>query len=273
MIDIRDLLLNWIFPFCIGACIGSFLNVCIYRIPLGKSIVYPGSHCASCGAPIPWWHNVPIFSWFILRGRAACCGTKVDFRYVLVEALTAGLILVLWRYYGEESPWLALVYIVFTCGLVIATFIDFDHFIIPDRITLGGCVLGLVLSATCPELQHTNSVVGALLRSLIGLLAGGGLLLAISIIGRIVFRKEAMGMGDVKFLAAMGAFLGWQSVPFIIAVSSLVGSVFGIGLMIVSGRRWGVRIPFGPYLALAALIWILGGIQWMCWYLNMLAGR
>ncbi|MDR0533694.1 MAG: prepilin peptidase [Verrucomicrobiales bacterium] len=271
--DYRDLILNWLFPFCIGACIGSFLNVCIYRIPLGKSVVHPGSHCAACGSPIRWWNNLPIFSWFILRGRSACCGTRIDFRYALVEALTAGLILVLWQCYGLTDPWLALIYILFTCGLIIATFIDFDYFIIPDRITLGSCVAGLLLSAVYPQLQQVSSPLAGLGRSFIGLVVGGGLLWAVAIIGRLVFRKEAMGFGDVKFLAGMGAFLGWQSVPFIVAVSSLIGSVFGIGLMLMSGRRWGVRIPFGPYLALAALVWVLGGSKWMYWYLDMLAGR
>jgi leader peptidase (prepilin peptidase)/N-methyltransferase len=271
--DYRDLILNWLFPFCFGACVGSFLNVCIYRIPIGRSVVHPGSHCAVCGAPIPWWNNLPILSWFILRGRAACCGTRIDFRYALVEALTAGLFVALWRSYGLHTPWLAVIYLVFTCGLIAATFIDFDYFIIPDRITLGSCVLGLAVSAAYPQLHHSGSVWGGLVQGLIGMVFGGGLLLGVSVIGRIIFRKEAMGMGDVKFLAGMGAFLGWQSVPFILAVSSLIGSVFGITLMILSGRRWGVRIPFGPYLALAALIWILGGSKWMAAYLDYIGGR
>ena len=270
--DYRDIILNWLSPFCIGACVGSFLNVCIYRIPIGKSVVHPGSHCAACGAAIPWWNNLPILSWFILRGRSACCGTRIDFRYALVEALTAGLFLALWQKYST-TPLLAGIYLLFTCGLIAATFIDFDYFIIPDRITLGSCVAGLVLSALYPRLQGEISIWGGLLKSLIGLVFGGGLLLAVSIFGKIIFRKEAMGMGDVKFLAGMGAFLGWQSVPFIVAVSSMIGSVFGIALMMVSGRRWGVRIPFGPYLALAALIWILGGNKWMGMYLEFLAGR
>jgi leader peptidase (prepilin peptidase)/N-methyltransferase len=271
--DYREIILHWLFPFCLGACVGSFLNVCIYRIPIGRSVVTPGSHCAACGAAIPWWNNLPILSWFILRGRSACCGTKIDFRYALVEALTALLFTVLWWYHGAASPSAAVIYMVFAAALLVATFIDFDYFIIPDRITLGSCAAGLALSAAFPVLQGESSWSAGLLRSFIGLVVGGGLLWAVAIIGKLVFRKEAMGFGDVKFLAGMGVFLGWQSVLFIVAVSSLIGSVCGVALMVASGRRWGLRIPFGPYLALAAVIWMLGGSRWMAWYLEFLSRR
>ncbi|MDR1145732.1 MAG: prepilin peptidase [Verrucomicrobiales bacterium] len=272
MMDYREIILHWLFPLCVGACVGSFLNVCIYRIPLGKSVVAPGSHCAACGAAIPWWRNLPVLSWFVLRGRAACCGTRIDFRYALVEALTAALTVTLWRYYAA-TPVLAVIYLTFTAALIVATFIDLDYFIIPDRITLGACVAGLALSVAVPELHGAASWSAGLLRGALGLVCGGGLLLAVALLGRLIFRREAMGLGDVKLLAGMGALLGWQSVLFIIAVSSLIGSVFGLGWMLVNGFRRGLKIPFGPYLALAALLWLLGGSQWMARYLAYLAGR
>ncbi|MDR2462733.1 MAG: prepilin peptidase [Verrucomicrobiales bacterium] len=273
MIELRDIIVHGLPPFFIGACVGSFLNVCIYRIPLGKSVVTPGSRCAACGAGIRWWNNLPILSWFLLRGRAVCCGTRIDFRYALVEALTAGLFLALWRCYGVTAPWLAVIYMVFVAALVVATFIDFDYYIIPDRITLGCCVAGLSLSAAAPELHGAVSWSAGLLRSAAGLITGGGLLWAVAVVGRRVFRKEAMGFGDVKFLAGMGALLGWQAVVFIVAVSSLAGAACGIMVMMVSGWRRELRIPYAPYLALAAVVWVLGGWRVMAWYSEFLIGN
>ncbi|MDD5260589.1 MAG: prepilin peptidase [Methylacidiphilales bacterium] len=258
-------LLNYLAPFLVGACIGSFLNVCIYRIPLGRSVIHPGSHCAACGSPIPWQYNIPILGWLLLRGRAACCGTKIDSRYPLVEFITAAAFVALWNLYPPTPAW---IYILFACGLIIATFIDLDHFIIPDRISLGGCLAGLLLSAVCPELHEKSTAWQGFLFGCYGLLLGGGLLYAIAVLGSAVLKKDAMGMGDVKFLAAMGAFLGWQAPLFIIMVSSLVGSVFGIALMIRRHKRWGLKIPFGPFLAIAAAVWLLGGKQWMADYIH-----
>jgi leader peptidase (prepilin peptidase)/N-methyltransferase len=194
--DARDLILHWLFPLFTGACVGSFLNVCIYRIPLGRSVVRPGSHCAACGAPIPWWRNLPVLSWFILRGRAACCGTRIDFRYALVEALTAALFVTLWQRYAV-LPWLAAIYLLFVCGLIVATFVDLDHFIIPDRITLGGGVLGVLLSALYPQLHHTHLMWQGLWLGLAGLAAGGGLLLVIALAGSVIFRQPPpLGRAD-----------------------------------------------------------------------------
>jgi leader peptidase (prepilin peptidase) / N-methyltransferase len=256
--------LHYLVPILFGACFGSFLNVCIYRMPLGKSVIFPSSRCAACGSPLPWQVNLPILSWFLLRGRTACCDTPLHFRYPLVEIITAALSLWIWNLY---PPALALSYLVFTYGLIVATFIDIDHFIIPDEISLGGCVLALLLSLLIPELHHTPEHLHGLLRSFIGLLFGGGLLLAIALLGSWLLRKEAMGMGDVKLMATMGAFLGWKAPLFIIALSSLLGSIIGISLMIRKQKRWGLKMPFGPFLALAALIWVLGGHHWMERYL------
>ena len=244
----------------LGACIGSFLNVCIYRLPLGRSIFYPPSSCACCGKRIPWRHNVPILSWLWLKGRAACCGCKVDARYPLVEALTAAGITILWIAY----PWpLAVVYSLFFCGLVVGSCIDLDYLILPDEITLGGCVAGLVLSALIPELQHAASWQDGLLQSILGLTVGALLLWSVAVVGKLVFRKEAMGMGDVKLMAAMGAFLGWQATLFTLATASFIGTIGGLFILMRRRRKWGVELPFGPYLAIAAILWLLGGRLWM----------
>jgi leader peptidase (prepilin peptidase)/N-methyltransferase len=256
-------LLSGVWVVLTGACVGSFLNVCIYRMPLGRSIIRPRSHCAACGTALPWKYNLPVLSWLILRGRAACCGTKIDVRYPLVESLTAAGCLALWWLY--PAP-LWIIYSIFFCGLVVATFVDIDHFIIPDEISLGGLVVGLVLSTVFPELQGVGSFWQGFLWSLAGAVLGGGTLYLISWIGSAILKKEAMGMGDVKLLAAMGAFLGWQSPFFIIAVSSVIGSVFGIFLLFRKRKAFGVRMPFGPYLALAGVLWLLGGREWMARY-------
>lgn len=254
-------------PLLVGACLGSFLNVCIYRIPLGRSVIYPGSHCAACGAPIPWQHNIPVVSWFLLKGRAACCGTKIDGRYPVVEALTAGLMWAVWQIYGHE-PVIAFIHTLAVSGLLLATFIDIDHFIIPDRVSLGGCVLGLGFAVIFPEFIGAENWLQGLWRSFLGLAVGGGLLFIIAVLGLVVFRKEAMGMGDVKLVAAMGAFYGWEVVPFVVAVASFIGSAFGLATLLYRRRhRWGVAMPFGPHLAAAALIYILGGNVWMANYL------
>ncbi|MEO0454647.1 MAG: prepilin peptidase [Verrucomicrobiota bacterium] len=251
-------LLQWIAPIAIGLCIGSFLNVCIYRIPLSRSVVFPASRCAPCGRKLSWFQNIPVLSWAMLKGRCSCGLTRLSFRYPLVEILTALLITAVWQLY---SPPLSLLYILVICGLLVATFVDIDLYIIPDLISLGGIVIGLIASASLPSLHGQASWTGGLWYGFIGTLVGGGTLLSVALLGTIVFRKEAMGMGDVKLLAAIGAFLGWQSIFFIIAVSSLTGAVFGIVQMLGRQVRWGMPIPFGPFISLGALIYILGARQ------------
>jgi leader peptidase (prepilin peptidase)/N-methyltransferase len=258
---------NYLAPFLIGACLGSFFNVCIYRMPLGRSIVHPGSHCSACGTPLPWTQNIPIFAWFFLRGRAACCGARLDFRYALVEILTAALFTVLWNHY---PPMLAVIYCALTGALIVGSFIDLDYFILPDEITVGGIVAGFLLCFLVPEMQGTESRWQALKLSAIGAGVGFGVLWLIAIIGTLVLRKEAMGFGDVKLLGALGAFFGWPSVPFIIAASSILGSLIGGIVLLRSRRKLGIPIPFGPFIALAALIWMLGGNDWMMEYLSFL---
>lgn len=247
------------FSFAIGACIGSFLNVCIYRIPLDVSVVKPASHCAACGTPIPWYYNLPIISWFVLGGRAACCGVKIDRRYWIVEACTALLFLAIFLKFNTSGVAVMLCYGLMSAGLIIASGIDMDHFIIPDRFTLGGCVAGMICSTVFPQLQGETTAFGGFTESLRGAFVAGLVLWGVAQIGSKVFKKEAMGMGDVKFIAGMGAFLGATSIVWIIPISAFLGSIFGIFLIFSKGGTWGTRMPYGPFLALAAILWLFGG--------------
>lgn len=268
-----------------GACVGSFLNVCIYRIPLDLSVVAPRSHCPACKKQIAWYHNVPIFSYLTLKGTCAYCGVKITPRYVLVELLVAILFLLVWFKFevipgyipplGMDiftNPFLIPIYWLVVSGLVLGTFVDFEYMIIPDRVTLGGIVSGLMLSVAVPALHGKETILASFISSLIGLVAGWGLLWFVAIIGKAIFKKDAMGFGDVKLMGAIGAFFGWQAVLFVIMASSFVGAFVGIGLVLTKKEEIQGRIPYGPYISLAALIWILwGGTLWGM-YINLLMG-
>lgn len=249
--------------FVVGACIGSFLNVCVYRIPLNRSIVHPGSHCAACGTPIPWYNNLPILSWLFLRGRAACCGTRIDLRYWLVEVGMAFLFLALWLSY---PPIEAVIYAVMVSGLTVACLIDLDHYIIPDRFTLGGCLVGFIACAIHPQLMGKTTALQGFSWSLASAIIGALTLLGIAWLGTLLFKKEAMGMGDVKFLAAICSFLGTTSITWILPLSSLIGSILGLTLVFWQRGAWGTRIPYGPFLGLAAIAWLFGGSDFMYGY-------
>jgi len=255
-----------VFAFVVGACVGSFLNVCVYRIPLNRSVVSPGSHCSACGAPIPWYHNLPVISWLVLRGRAACCGTRIDFRYWLVELGMAFLFMSVWLKYGEADPVTAVLYLVMISGLTCACLIDLDHYIIPDRFSLGGCVAGFVACTIHPALMGQKTALQGFSWSLASAILGALVLLGVAWLGTMLFKKEAMGMGDVKLLAAICAFLGGLSITWILPLSSLIGA--GLGLMLVFWQRgaWGTRIPYGPFLGLAAILWLFGGADLTNWY-------
>ncbi|HEY1794066.1 MAG TPA: prepilin peptidase [Opitutaceae bacterium] len=273
----------WFFPaiaFVLGACIGSFLNVVIYRVPAGKSIVTPGSTCA-CGKAIAWHDNIPILSWLVLRGRARCCGRRFSFRYPFVELLTACLFLACWL---RLPPAVAVCGWVLLSSLVCATFIDLDHMIIPDVFTIGLAVAGLLLSALVPALHGERSAFYILdsLRSgadaMAGLIAGSGVILWIALISEAILKKEAMGFGDVKFVGAIGAFCGWHGAVFAIFGGAAVGTLWialALAWQKVSGRPGagapraetpegepaemglGVHVPFGPMLAVAGAIYFL----------------
>jgi leader peptidase (prepilin peptidase) / N-methyltransferase len=283
----------WFFPVAaslFGAIVGSFLNVVIYRMPLDKSIVTPGSHCA-CGAPIKWYDNIPVLSWFLLRGKARCCGRSYSFRYAFVELLTAALFLACWTMF---PPAKALCGMFFVSCILCAFFIDLDHMIIPDEFTIGLGVVGVVLSVFVPSLHNQSDelfIVGALQSGLIsfqGLLIGSGLVLWIALIAEALLKKEAMGFGDVKFVGAIGAFLGWQGAVFSIFGGAVVGTVW-IGLAMIWKKLFGdkvqvapraetadgqpaelgmgAQIPFGPMLAIGALMHFFYFNAWMDSYL------
>lgn len=253
-----------------GACIGSFANVCIHRIPREESIVHPRSRCPSCGNLIRWYDNIPVLSFFLLRGRCRRCGTRISIRYPIVELIMAALFLAIWNRFGFDAR--TLVYMGLAAALVVATFVDLDFMIIPDRISLGGMPAGLLLSVLVPALHGQTDPWQSLGSSVIGLLAGSGSLYLVGWLGRLAFKKEAMGLGDVKLLGTIGAFLGWPGVLFTILLSSLFGSLVGVGLVLTGGKAWQSRIPYGPYLAAAAIVWILGGSAWWDLYLNWVLG-
>jgi leader peptidase (prepilin peptidase)/N-methyltransferase len=345
--------------FLFGAIVGSFLNVCIYRLPLGQSIVSPPSHCPHCNYSIPWYLNLPLVTWVYLGGKCRNCGAPISIRYFLVELLTAITFLGCWLTFGRESAWLALVYAVFLAGLITATFIDFEHFIIPDEITVGGTVVGFVCSFLLPSLHSETLLSGSLRESVLGIVAGAGIIYCILRLGKLLFGRqkvtlpadttiiftehavhlpqeeipyedlfyrqsdaitfhartvelvdrcyqdvqvrltpaslrigdeqlipeeqphmevvsaeialprEVMGLGDVKFMAAIGAFLGWKGVVFSLMLSSMIGSVVGVTLIVLRKREWSSRLPYGPYIALAAAIWVFGGQRLVQWWFGM----
>lgn len=272
-----------VFATMLGACIGSFLNVCIYRIPNGLSVVRPRSFCPSCAKEIPGYLNIPIFSWIMLRGKCAFCGAKIPVRYFLVELLTAMFFLMVytaWCVPGAlhlsplPTPALIPVYWIFISGLILGSFIDIDHYILPDRVTIGGMILGPLLCMLVPEMQGETIWWRALMKSGLGLAAGFGLFFLIGTIGEKVFKKEALGFGDVKLMGAVGAFLGWQAVLFTLFVSSLLGTLVAGILLVMKRVNLKDVIPYGPYLAVAAVVWLFWGHALLKLYLDfLLLGR
>ena len=254
-----------------GLCIGSFLNVCIYRIPLDLSIVRPGSFCPGCRQPIAGYDNIPVFSYLILRGRCRKCGVRISPRYPLIELLTGLMFVAVWNRFGMDM--LTPVFCVVMAGLIVATFVDFDHMIIPDSVSLGGMAFGLVVSGLVPHLHGEETALPALIKSVTGLADGSGILWLVAIIGKWAFKKDAMGLGDVKLLGAVGALLGIPGVVYTILMSSLVGTVVGLGMIAIGGHQWRSRLPYGPYLAAAAASWVLGGDQLWNWYIRFVTGN
>lgn len=288
----------WFFPVVVGifgAIVGSFLNVVIYRMPLDKSVVTPGSHCA-CGAPIKWYDNIPVLSWFILRGKARCCGRPYSFRYAFVELLTAGLFLTSWLMFPPAKAFCGMFFV--SC-LLCAMFIDLDHMIIPEPFTIGLGVVGVVLSVFVPSLHNQSDelfFIGALQSGIIsmqGLLIGSGLVLWIAVIAETLLKKEAMGFADVTFVGAIGAFTGWQGAIFAVFGGAVVGTVW-IGLAFIvkklSGSRvqiapraetpdgqttenlgMNVHVPFGPMLAIGGMLHFFYFNAWMDSYFAEIA--
>ena len=243
----------------LGALIGSFLNVCIYRLPLGKSVVWPSSACPSCARELSWYENVPIVSYLALRGRCRTCAASIGIRYPIVEALTAAMFALAWWQYG---PGLLLVSrLVFGCALIVLFAIDLEHQLLPNVITLPGIVVGLLFSFfTEPGWRS----------SLIGILLGGGILYAIAEIYYRVRHEEGLGMGDVKMLAMVGAFLGWPSTLLTLMLASFSGTLIGLGLIVTNRGSMKYALPFGTFLALGAAAAATIGPALLEWYLGLM---
>ena len=239
-------MLQQIFSAILGALVGSFLNVVILRLPEGKSIVFPASHCPKCETPLRWYENIPVLSFLFLGGRCGHCGVRISRQYPLVEAAMAGLSFFLCRHFGVSVEFL--VYFVFCAALLAIIVIDLYHQIIPDVISLPGIVTGFALSFVNPWLTWQESGLG--------ILFGGGIFYAIAAGYYLVARRAGMGGGDIKFLAMIGAFLGWQSLPFVIFISALLGTIVGIGAMVKQKKGGRTVIPYGPFLAVAAYLYL-----------------
>jgi leader peptidase (prepilin peptidase)/N-methyltransferase len=350
------------FAFVLGAVVGSFLNVCIYRMPLDLSVNEPRrSFCPACKKQLKWYQNIPLLSWLFLRGRCANCASPIAFRYFVVEFVTALLFLAVWL----QSPWpIALAYWVFVSLLIVGIFIDLEHFIIPDEVTIGGTIAGILASFLVPALMAAEGRWTALLTSALSAALGYAILWIVLEGGKKVFGKkkirldaptpftwtrkgddadfvvgeeqglwsdyfsrendllilrcdeavvdtrnvgktdlrfhynrvkidgeeisldtlgqisgivrelqiprEAMGRGDLKFLAAIGAFLGWRAVLFSVFAGSLLGSLVGLATLLIGQRVWSAKLPFGPYLAFGGLLWIFFGESLLSWYMGLL---
>jgi len=285
--------LKWIlgfFSFWLGACIASFLNVVIWRVPRGESIVSPPSHCPKCNAAIKWWQNVPIVSWLALRGKCAGCRAPISPRYILVETLGGCLFLAafLWLWLPKVPLWVSVMHLfvmwIWIALMIAGSFIDFDHQLLPDFTTVGGMVLGVAesLALTCFNLIHGGGVEASMwlklypfLFSVVGLAFGFGLLGLVRWIGSKAFKREAMGMGDVFLMGAVGALFGPVAVIVTLILSSVFGSVIGVAMILLSRTRLGkfTAIPYGPYICLGCLAWMFAGPEIVEWYLRLVGAQ
>ena len=247
--------------FIFGSLIGSFLNVCIYRIPRGESIIIPSSHCTSCNTPIKVWDNIPVFSYIMLAGKCRSCGAKISFRYPLVEAINALLYAaLLWRF---GIGWHTLFYFALSSAMIVITFIDLDFQIIPDSRPLPGILIGLIAGALIlPDPFMRWSPLGYK-ASIIGVAAGFGLFYAVAVLSR-----GGMGGGDIKMMAMVGAIMGWKTVLLTTFLGSLLGSVWGLFLMVAKGKGRKTKVPFGPFLAAGTIISLFSGQEILYWYLR-----
>ncbi len=274
------------FILCLGAIIGSFLNVCIYRIPIGQSVSRPRSHCFGCGRTIPWYLNIPILSWFILRGRCAYCKSPISARYPFIEALTALLFLLVFLMWGNPSllalnhlqtPELIPILWLFVASTVVNVMIDLDHRILLDRISLIGTPLAIAASAAFPLLQGAMTWHQGLFASLVGAAAGFGIGFAIAWLGERIFLQDAFGFGDVKWLMLFGALFGWSGMLYVLMLAAFLGLLMGLGALAAQRLRHApddtaaehpdaetapLAIPFGPALGAGALLWLFWG-RWV----------
>ena len=254
-----------IFFLALGLILGSFLNVCIYRLPLGHSVVHPGSHCPCCKTPIRWYQNIPLLSWLALGRKCGHCASAISWRYPFVELLSGMTVLGLWLAFGPTAQFLIVT--PFTLALVVLFFTDLDHQLLPDAVTLAGLVAGLAVAWFNPFLDGVgwNRIWGALS----GAALGSGLLWGIGALYSRLRGVEAMGMGDVKMMAMVGAFTGPSGVLFTIFGASLVGAVVGVALIPLRGRSLQDTLPFGCFLAPSALVALLVGRRAVETYFNI----
>ena len=248
----------YFFAFIFGTAIGSFLNVCIFRLPLDQSIVTPSSHCFSCKKPIPFYDNIPLVSFILLRGKCRHCGVPFSFQYPVVELLAGFFALACVFRWGFTIN--ALSIFIFIAALIVITFIDFEHKIIPDVISLPGLLYGLLASLIFQRISFVDSLLGGLL--------GGGSLLLVAGLYYLLTKQEGMGLGAVKLIAMMGTFLGWQSILFIVMIGSITGAMIQLTAMVIKkkGRRY--AIPFGPFLSFGAVAYLFYGQEIIYWYMN-----
>jgi leader peptidase (prepilin peptidase) / N-methyltransferase len=244
----------------VGACVGSFLNVCIYRLPRHESIAWPGSRCTSCARALSWFDNLPILSWMALRGRCRTCRAPISVMYPAVELATAGVFVAGYLLYGLTP--LAAVRVAFACALIVLFVTDLQHKILPNVVTVPGVAVGFACSLFLPPGWRD---------SLIGIAVGGGVLFAIAEAYYRVRGQEGLGMGDVKLLGMIGAFLGWKLVLLTLVLASFAGSLAG-GILIASGRgSMKYALPFGTFLAVGALVAAIWGTPIVDWYLGFYA--
>jgi leader peptidase (prepilin peptidase)/N-methyltransferase len=239
----------------LGLIVGSFLNVCIYRLPRRESINWPGSHCTACNRPLSWYENVPVISWLVLRGRCRTCGERISIIYPLVELITCVLFVAGYVIYGW-TPMLA-VRLAFACAMVVLFAIDLRHHLLPNVITVPGIVIGFLLSLFLPPGWKA---------SLIGLIAGGGVLFAIAEGYYRLRGVEGLGMGDVKMLSMIGAFLGWKLMLVTLILGSFAGSLIGVGVIALGRGGMKAALPFGTFLAVGALTAAVVGDPLVEWY-------
>jgi leader peptidase (prepilin peptidase)/N-methyltransferase len=254
---INVLIVGLVFMF--GMCIGSFLNVCIHRLPSSMSIINPSrSFCPQCNSAIQFYDNIPVFSYLWLKGRCRNCKASISLRYPLVELMAGILAIAILFMFGLTLE--GVVYFVFISSLLVITFIDIDHKIIPDIITLPGIPIGLAASFVLPDMTFKSS--------LLGLLVGGGSLLLVAWTYSLITQKEGLGGGDIKLLGMIGTFIGWKGVIFTIFAASLTGTLVGIIVMLLKGKNLKFAIPFGPFLSIGAMSYVFFGEKVFFWYLH-----
>ena len=252
-----------VYLFIFGACIGSFLNVCIYRLPEEKSIISPPSHCPVCKNRLKWFHNIPLISYIFLRGKCAYCGARISIRYFVVEFLSGIFLVINHSIFGFSFDFFF--YSTFILLILIVIFADLKYMIIPDEVSIGGIIIGFIMSF------FSNSITWK--QSLIGILAGGGILYLVIILYYLATKKEGMGGGDVKLLAMIGAFLGFKAVLFSIFIGSLLGTIIGVPVMLINKKDKNFAIPFGPFLSIAAILYLYMGDKLIHYYLNFIIGN